>query len=122
MSGKSPSITGTLVAMLFGPLVWAAHLLIAYGAHSSLCVAGDRLPLLSADDLPLLLWAATAIALLLTIGHAVFPGVVHRALRAGGDDRPFTGVVARTLSGLSSVAIVFAAIVIATIPLCAGLR
>lgn len=122
MSEKSPSTVGTLVAILLGPLIWAAHFLVVYGAHASLCEAGNRLPGVTASWLLPVLWGATAVAWLLTVGHAVFPGYVHNLLRGGGSEQSFTMIVARLLSGLSAVAVTLVAIAITIVPICAGIR
>ena len=122
MSARSPSTIGTLVAVLLGPLGWASHLLVVYGAHASICVASGRLPLVARDHLPLIVWSATALAFLVAIGHAAFPQVAHRLLRAGGSETSFTTGAARVLSALAAVAIAFSALAITIVPMCAVAR
>jgi hypothetical protein len=62
---RQAAASGTLLFLLFGPLIWAAHLLVVYAGHASLCATGGRLPLLNAAALPWLLGLVTAGALLL---------------------------------------------------------
>ncbi|APH74937.1 hypothetical protein [Aquibium oceanicum] len=122
MSGRSPSTVGTLVAVLLGPWIWATHFLVVYGAHASLCEAGNRLPIVDVSWLSVILWGSTAITWLLTVGHAAFPEYAHDLLHAGGSEQSFTKILARMLSGLSAVAVSFSAIAFTVMPYCADLR
>jgi hypothetical protein len=108
--------------MLLGPLTWAVHLLIVYGAHASICEAGDRLPFFGPSSLPLLLWSATGAALAITASVAIFPGTVQQLLAAGGSDRGFSASVTRVLGALSAIAVLYAAIAINALPACAVAR
>ena len=62
----------TLFAVLFGPLVWAAHLAVLYGAHASVCAAASNVGGLLDLIIPVLA-LATAIALALVSLPLAFP-------------------------------------------------
>lgn len=117
------SIVGTLVFILIGPLVWALHLLVAYGSHASLCaVAGaGRL----ADPLPWILGGVTLAAALILALALASPSTFRRPLRAARrDDREaaFATGVMRVLALLSLLGVLFAGIAMVILPLCQQLR
>ena len=123
---RRPAATlGVIVFILFGPLVWAGYFLVIYGAHASLCAAGERLPLLDASALPLLLWGATAVALSLLAAGARWPGALGHLLRALPEDDKTARFVTRAmrlLTQLSLFGVGFAGIALTLVPLCAQLR
>lgn len=122
---RQAPVLGTILFLLFGPLIWAVHLFTVYAGHASLCEAGDRLPLLDADALPWLLGGATAAALLILALGSVRPAIVRRLLRATSpahDEMAFTTSVMRMLAALSALGVVFAGVAILLVPLCAQLR
>ncbi|MCR4264673.1 hypothetical protein [Nitratireductor sp. ZSWI3] len=97
-----PSTTGTLVYMLFGPLVWAVQFTLAYGGHTLVCARGGA-PWIS--DVVVL--AATALTAVLLVCFLVWQ---ERCAGAFGQpapprrDRPTDGI-ARILAFLSLVAV-----------------
>jgi hypothetical protein len=116
-------IVGTLLFILFGPIVWALHLGISYAAHAALCAAGDRLPL-AQSDLPWLL-GATTIGSLLFIALAVLaPAVIRRTLGAVRDEEEawFATALMRGLGLLSLAGVVYFGLSMMIVPLCLPLR
>jgi len=109
---------GIVFAVLFGPLVWAAHLLVLYGVHASACAAvasvgGTPRPLIA------LLALATAIALLLVSLPLVltkrFAGFLALAPEA---ENRFLLSLMRWLAGLSVVAVGANGIALLIVPPC----
>lgn len=122
---REGSIAGTLLFMLFGPLVWALYFLVVYGGHASFCAAGDRLPGMPAEVLPILLAAATAAAMALIAGALLWPSAPRRLLRAvpaGNPEAGFVTRVMRLLALLSLFGVGFAGIAMLIVPLCQQLR
>jgi hypothetical protein len=125
MSATSISTIRATLFALFGPLTWGVYFLVVYGGHASLCAAGDRLPLIDAGALPLLLVTATVGALvILAIGLLSPPTVLHllRAKPAPNEELAFLTAIMRVLTALSLIGVLLAAMAIATVPLCAQFR
>jgi hypothetical protein len=123
MSRAEPTLR-TSMFVLFGPIVWAVHFLILYGAHASICAAGDRLPLVGREMLPWLFAAATAAALLLVAAALLWPGALRRLLGATpvlAAEGLFLTRLMRALGILSSIGIAWAALAILLVPRCAPL-
>ena len=122
-AGTAPTI-GTVLFVLFGPIVWAGHLLVTYGGHASLCAFGvtsiGRLP-----TLPVLLWSATAAALALLAGGLLWPSGVRRLLRVESsletENRWLEGLM-RLLTGQSLLGVAYAGVAILLVPNCLPLR
>lgn len=121
---REGSIVGTLVFMLFGPIVWALHLLVAYGTHASLCATAASEPVANAA-LHLVLGGATiAAAIGLTIA-AVRPPLVRwmlRAVPATSAEAGFATNVMQILVLLSLLGVTFAGLAMMLLPLCSQLR
>jgi hypothetical protein len=122
-AGRAPTF-GTMVFVLFGPLIWAGHLLVAYGGHASLCEF-EVLSLWGFPVVPVLLWGATGGALLALIFGLLWPGSIRRLLRAENDiedeNRWLEGLM-RLLAALSLFGVVYAALAIFMVPYCGQLR
>lgn len=97
---------GIVLAVLFGPIVWAAHLLIIYGTHAVVCAGaghgvGTTAPLVSVFA------AATALALVLVAVPLVAPrrlaGLLYH--RQAEKEERFLLSLMRWLGGLSLVAV-----------------
>jgi hypothetical protein len=109
---------GILFAVLFGPLVWAAHLLVLYGTHALACAAAGR-----TTGTPTLLVAvfvpATALALVLAALPLLLPqrfaGLLypHEA-----EENRFLLSLMRWLAGLSLTAVVANGIAMLMVPTC----
>jgi hypothetical protein len=110
---------GILFAVLFGPLVWAAHLAVLYGAHASVCAAASNVGGLPDLIIPVLA-PATAIALALVLLPLAFPrrfaGFI--SARAPDDENRFLLSLMRWLAGLSVVAMVANGIALLIVPPC----
>lgn len=120
---RSGGIVGTILFMLFGPIVWAVHLGVSYALHAALCAADDRLPL-SPSDLPWLLGGATAIAALALAAALAIPGTVRTTLRAvnEGEQAAFATTVMRILSLLSLFGVAYFGLAMLVVPVCLPLR
>lgn len=110
---------GTILAVLFGPLVWAAHLMVLYGAHASVCAAagnagGSSGPIVS------VLALATAIALALISLPLTFPKGFAGLFSAGAsaDEKRFMLSLMRWLAALSVVAVTANGIALLIVPPC----
>lgn len=124
MSGRTGSIFGTILFVLFGPLVWAGHLLAVYASHASLCEFGV-LDLLGLPIIPMLLAAATAGALALLGAGLAWPQRLRGLLAAGvsqGAETSWLTMLMRLLTGLSLLGVAYAGISILLVPHCLQLR
>lgn len=120
---RQASIVGTLVFMLFGPLVWGAQMTLAYATHAALCAAGDRLPL-GAGALPVVLGGVSVVALVVLGMALAWPAPLRRWLRAPGDteEGQFAQAVMRLLGLLALFGSVFLGITMLLVPLCMQVR
>lgn len=120
---RQASIVGTLVFMLFGPLVWGAQMTLAYAAHASLCAAGDRLPL-GAGALPWVLGGVGLLALVVLGTALAWPAPLRHLLRAPGEteEGSFAQGVMRLLALLALFGSVFLSMTMLLVPLCQQLR
>lgn len=101
-----PSITRTLVLMLWGPLVWGVQFTLSYGGHTLLCAQGATPAATRLLVAGVALLALAAIAPVVLRCHAI-------AARAGaqpaGDNAGFVRFIARTMALLSLLAVVWTA-------------
>jgi hypothetical protein len=108
---------GIVLAVLFGPLVWAAHLLVLYGTHAVACAGGTAG---TTESLVAVLVLATALALVLVVLPLIVPrrlaGLLGRG-HAEEEDR-FLLSLMRWLAGLSLAAVVANGIAILIVPPC----
>jgi hypothetical protein len=118
-----PNVVGTILFILFGPIVWAAQLGVSYAAHAALCAAGDRLPL-GAPALPWVLGAAMVVAVLLIAVAMLSPNLVRVPVGAvrRGEDAAFATAVMRTLGLLSLLGVGYFGLTMLLLPLCLPLR
>jgi hypothetical protein len=111
---------GIILAVLFGPIVWAAHLLVLYGAHAVVCAAAARTGDTTALLVPVFA-STTALALALAALPLLMPrrlvGLFHWRGHAEGEDR-FLQSLMRWLAGLSLVAVAANGIALLTVPVC----
>lgn len=124
MSAERASTTGAIFFILFGPIVWAGHLLVVYGGHAVLCATGVAsnwsLPIV-----PLLLWGTTGAALiLLTVGLLWAPRLRRLLGVASGieDQNGWLEHLMRLLATLSLFGVVYAGVAVLVVPQCAQLR
>lgn len=116
------SVIGTLAYVLFGPLVWAIHIVVIYGGQSMLCAAAGILdPSAAVRSL-----VALASVLALTIVAAATLGADRAASMMGAASsmpplQQFQRRVMRLLAVLSLFGI-GASAVAAAMPVCAALR
>jgi hypothetical protein len=110
---------GIVFAVLFGPLVWAAHLAVLYGVHASVCAAASNAGG-SPDSIIPVLALATAIALALISLPLAFPKGFAGFLsaRATGHEKRFLLSLMRWLAGLSVVAVAANGIALLVVPPC----
>ncbi|WP_338721248.1 hypothetical protein [Devosia sp. XK-2] len=118
---SSRQMIGTLVFLIFGPVLWAANLTVIYGAQSSLCAFGALPP----AAIALLIGAATLALVAAAILALIWPaGLFHRltGVSAPAEQWPFLSGVMRLLAGLSVLAMIYFGAAILVMPTCAPLR
>lgn len=110
---------GIVFAVLFGPLVWVANLVVLYGAHSSACATalnagGSPHPVISG------LVLATGLALALLSLPLALPKRLagFLAARAREGEVQFLQSLMRWLAGLSVVAVVANGMALLLVPPC----
>jgi hypothetical protein len=110
---------GIVVAVLFGPLVWAAHLAVLYGSHASVCAAAGRADASLGPLIPVFA-LATALALILASLPLAFPKGFSALLFVGKSEveTRFVLSLMRWLSGLSLVAVAANGLAILLVPPC----
>lgn len=109
---------GTLVYLSIGPILWAFHLLIVYGAQPLVC-RGD------AAKSPMLVLVVTLAFLAASVAAMLLPGPTARLLRATVDSRSlgrFHRRVMRWLVFFSAIGIAWAGAAAIAIPACEQLR
>lgn len=113
------STAATVVFILFGPIVWALHLLVIYGSQSVLCARGGT------ASISTIIGVATLVSIAALCTAAMAPGALAGALRVGpgpGSQQAFINGVAVTLAILSLFGVVWAAATIFILPSCLSLR
>ncbi|WP_119421691.1 hypothetical protein [Desertibaculum subflavum] len=114
----SASGVGTLVYLTSGPILWALHLLVIYGAQPLVCMT-------SAEAGTILVSIATPAFAALTAAAMTWPDRLARLLRATVESLElgrFHRSVLRWLGFLSLLGIVWAGATAAIIPACEQLR
>lgn len=117
---------GTLVFVMVGPILWAAHLMLIYGSQSSLCAfevglgLGGNSPLAAGAVL-----GGTVLCMVLS-GEALAKPEATFGLITGiaepGNQWHFLRAVMRMLTGLSLLAMLYAGLGAVLLPACAQLR
>lgn len=115
---RSPSLTGTLLLLLAGPILWAVHLTIVYGVHTLACVGA--LQGMPVDAGTFILVATGAILAILMLLLAVI-WLRRPALFTHGD-RLFHSRVMVSLVLLSAFGIAWAGSAAFILPQCQQLR
>ena len=113
-----PSTVGTLAYILSGPLVWALHLTVIYGGHTLACnqegAGGTTAWLVIAATV-------TSLCILLPVAFsqriASLFGVVEKTT-----DRPEYQALARSLAGLSAIAVIWSGAAVAFVTACTQVR
>lgn len=113
---RKPSTTGTLLYLLFGMLVWAAHLTIVYGGHTLLCALG--FPPQATDWLVIAATAGAALAVVFFLARQKWWARTLGLPPGGRPDRPLD-LIARLTAILSLVAITWAGAAVAFVASCA---
>lgn len=108
---------GIVVAVLFGPLVWAAHFAVLYGSHASICAAAGRTGA-SPDLLVPVLALATAIALAAASLPLAFPKRFGALLIGETSQDRFVLSLMRWLAGLAVAAVIANGIAVLIVPPC----
>jgi hypothetical protein len=118
--------TARLVALCSGPIVWAAHLAIVYGAHTLLCARGYAGQMLLGVPLaPAIVVVATVAALLSLAGVMLAPRLKSAPPRRRADRDPpnsFEVRVMRLLALLSAIGVAWAGATAFIIAPCLALR
>jgi len=110
---------GIVFAVLLGPLIWAAHFAVLYGAHASVCATASKGGVSPAFLMPVLA-VVTAVALVLVSLPLPFPRLFSGFIpgRASDDEKHFLMSLMRWLAGLSVVAVAANGIALLIVPLC----
>jgi len=115
-------VVPTLLMILWGPILWAVHLLVTYGAQSATCAIGEAR---FAAFIPALLLAATALFAILLLAGFCWPKPAARLLQLDPHDHPqwrFVHAVSRNLVALSFAGVIFNGMAVLLIDPCAQLR
>lgn len=115
---------GTILYMLFGPLVWAAHLMLIYGPQSIACgfYSSPRPPLLPGLDLVQTAIAAASVISLAIVAVPFVAGLQRRPPTREDDLDAFLGSTMRLLAVLSALGIAAAGATALVLPTCLALR
>ncbi|WP_102960569.1 hypothetical protein [Mangrovicella endophytica] len=116
-------VIGALFFLLWGPILWAGHLTIAYGGQALLCtLAASSADFDAATAIRLLIGVTTLASGLASVFGAVVPRLPFRLLLrrrpVDADDGTLIGIM-RLLSALASLGILFAGVTTAVLPVCA---
>ena len=121
-----PAVVPSLLYLLFGPIVWAIHLLIVYGAHTVLCAKGLGAVRMVGMNVPaLVILLATTVALAVLLIALLAPYVGRYRSRVSSQTRSFLSFrdgVMRSLTVLSIVGIVWAGWVSLIVAPCLAMR
>lgn len=116
----------TLVFLISGPLCWAAHLTLIYGAQSPLCALGIGETAGGHNGLVVaVIIAGTVLLGGMALASAQWAREWHRLLAGGplaDDSATFLLTAMRLLVALSVLAMIYAALTSLVLPACAPLR
>lgn len=123
---RGRSAFGTIIALLAGPIVWAAHLGVVYFLQSMLCAHGSAGVTVAGMGLVLaIVVLATVVALAILAIVLLAPARVNRALGAP-DWRPsamaFHTRVMIAMAWLSAFGVLWGGLAAFILPACAPLR
>ncbi|GHA36075.1 hypothetical protein GCM10007989_35170 [Devosia pacifica] len=122
----TPRPIGTLVFLMAGPILWAAHLTLIYGSQSALCgFAVGTGPSGSNTLASASVIAGTVLVLGLLLALLIWPHPVYKTLSGAkmpGDQQPLMLFVMRFLNGLSILAVLYAGVAVQLLDACADLR
>jgi hypothetical protein len=117
------STIATILCLLFGPIVWATHLMTIYAAHTVLCAHGTAGSMGGGIDASVSVAAAATILALILMASAA--GMVSGSADGFGppaEQQCFLRRVMLWLTALSVLAVIWSGITAAVIPACAPLR
>lgn len=105
-----------MFCLLFGPIVWATHLMTIYAAHALLCARGAGM------NAP-----ASVVAVATILALILMAGAVRMATRTTdafgpAEEQSFHRRVMLWLTALSALAVLWAGAASAVIPACTPLR
>ncbi len=115
----------TLLYLLFGPIVWAAHLTVIYGAQSVVCALSTSPPRTGAsiDSVHTIVLIATIAALSALAAGWLRLGNPGGSMSEGIEDRNhFLESVMHVLVGLSALGVLGAGAAALVLPSCPALR
>jgi hypothetical protein len=116
---KRRSAAMTLLYIVFGPLVWALHLLAIYGPQALLCARGVP------GGVPIVVAIATLLSILPLAFALYAPGALARGMAASGwpeTQQRFIERLMLTLSVLALFAVAAAGATVLVLPACSALR
>jgi NO-binding membrane sensor protein with MHYT domain len=109
---RATPVGRALLALLAGPLVWALHFSVVYGAHAILCAREFPKPVAVWS---VLIATVVAVAALVAIGMRSVPAET-------ASEQGFRRSVSALLLVLSMVGVVWAGATVAFVPVCEPLR
>lgn len=108
----------TILYLLFGPIVWAAHLTVTYGAHTLVCARGG-----GAELAAWIVYAATAIGVAILIGAMLYALGRRRAAEGANEPvRRFEHDVMWLLALLSTAGVIWGGATVLFVSPCMVLR
>jgi hypothetical protein len=117
---------GTLIFILFGPIVWAVHLTLIYGGQSSLCAFHVGEDKSGGNTIVVAIILITTAVLIAAVGFsAVRANFVHTLIARAApcaEQIGFIVTIMRILAGLSILAMLYAGIGAVLLPACDQLR
>jgi hypothetical protein len=118
--GGRAGLAPTLFYLLFGPVVWAVHLTIIYGAHTLVCARAPGVRVLGLDATVLIVIVTTVVALAL-LPLSVLAWRVHPAAGISDGERFYPRLMT-LLAVLSACGIVWAGAAALIVAPCVALR
>ena len=120
------STAGTILYLLLGPIIWAAHMTAIYFSQSMLCAHGlANSSVAGIDVVPGIVAAATIAALAILFAAILLPGSTARIARAAGSpiaERTFHRRIMAALAILSAVGVAWAGLAVIFVQDCPPLR
>ena len=106
-----------LIWAVAGPMIWAAHFFLMYAAQTVLCTTMPGRADRHFTSAGIVLTAVAGLALLVLIGHRF--ATTHRDQGLDiAPSQPFLGQVQVVLAALSLLAVIWAAVAAAALPVC----
>ncbi len=112
---RKPSTAGTLLFILFGPLIWAAHFTLSYGSHTLLCRLEAQ-----ADRAAVFVIVTTAVAVAILSWFVIRSDAFSRyfGISAREERARAVMVIAALLAGLSIIGVLWGGMTVSFLSAC----